>query len=130
MKHLLIALTLFTTSNAYAADNAVDTLLAEYETAGGKDFSVEAGQTLWLQTFDTDGQQRSCGTCHGDDLQESGKHARTGKVIEPLAPSVNDKRLTDIKHIKKWLLRNCKWTLGRECEPQEKGDLLVFLRQQ
>ena len=52
----------------------------------------------------------------------------TGKAIEPLAPSANPKRLTDPEHIEKWFLRNCKWTLGRECTPQEKGDFLVMIR--
>ena len=44
-----------------------------------------------------------------------------------MAPSVNPKRLTDRSKIEKWFKRNCKWTLGRECTPQEKGDILTFL---
>ena len=44
-----------------------------------------------------------------------------------MAPSVNPKRLTDRTKIEKWFVRNCKWTFGRECTPQEKGDLLSFI---
>ncbi len=85
---------------------------------------------MWAQIFTSEGQERACTTCHGDNLKEPGKHAKTGKTIETLAPPVNPKRLTDTKEIEKWFLRNCKWTLGRECSPQEKGDFLVFLREQ
>ncbi len=59
-----------------------------------------------------------------------GKHNRTGKMIKPISPTVNPERLTDIKKIKKWLLRNCKWTFGRECTTQEKGNILLWLSQQ
>jgi len=43
---------------------------------------------------------------------------------------VNNKRLTKIKTIKKWLKRNCKWTLGRKCTAEEKGHLLTFIQSQ
>jgi len=76
------------------------------------------------------GKDRSCETCHGTNLKVSGKHIRTGKVIDPMAPSVNSERFTDEKKIEKWFKRNCKWTLGRECTPQEKGDFLSFLKAQ
>ena len=55
---------------------------------------------------------------------------KTGKVIDPMAPSVNPKRFTDAKEIEKWFKRNCTWTVGRECTPQEKGDFLSYLRTQ
>ena len=66
--------------------------------------------------------ERSCTTCHGTDQAKPGRHQRTGKVIESMAPSVNPQRLTDVAKIEKWFVRNCKWTLGRECSAQEKGD--------
>ena len=45
-----------------------------------------------------------------------------------MAPSVNAARLSSRKQIEKWFKRNCKWTLGRECSAQEKGDLLAYLK--
>jgi hypothetical protein len=45
-----------------------------------------------------------------------------------MAPSANPERLADKAKIEKWLARNCKWTLGRACTPQEKGDVLVMIR--
>ena len=91
-------------------------------------FSAERGDKLWHQkNIGSDGKERDCTVCHGSDLKKSGKHIKTGKVIEPMAPSVNSKRFTDIDKVEKWLLRNCKWTFGRECTNQEKGDLLKYL---
>jgi len=93
-------------------------------------FSAERGDKLWHQkNTGRDGKERDCTLCHGKDLTKSGKHIRTGKVIEPMAPSVNSKRFTDIDKVEKWLRRNCKWTFGRECTNQEKGDLLKYLSQ-
>lgn len=115
-----------------AQADAVSGLLTEYEQAGAQNFSAAAGEALWRQRFSDaeSGQERGCSDCHTDDLRQAGKHARTGKRIEPMAPSVNPDRFTDSAKIEKWFLRNCKWTLGRTCTPQEKGNLLTFLKDQ
>ena len=119
-------------SHSVLATAAVDELLTEYRAVGATEFSAAAGKTLWLQEFQDakSGKMRQCATCHTDNLRNQGKHARTGKPIEPLAPSVNPKSLTDIKKIRKWLKRNCKWTIGRECTPQEQGNVLTFIQAQ
>lgn len=109
-----------------AGADPVGTMLDRYRQQQAGPFDANDGRALWLRDFNG----RSCTTCHGDDLRQSGKHARTGKPIEPMAPSVNPVRLTDEAKMAKWLLRNCKWTLGRECSAQEKGDLLSWLKQQ
>ena len=116
-----------------ATAGVVDELLSGYQAAGAKDFTASNGDNLWHKTFpdpEEAGKTRSCITCHGKDLRAKGKHARTGKVIEPMASSVNPERYTDPKFIEKWFTRNCKWVLDRECTPQEKGDLLTYLRTQ
>ena len=113
-----------------ASANVVDELLQQYKSQGAGEFTVAAGEQLWQRTSNDakTGEARRCNLCHSNDLKRTGKHHVTGKAIEPLAPSVNPQRLTDKAHIEKWLLRNCKWTLGRECTPQEKGDALVMIR--
>ena len=119
-------------SIALSQTNTSEALLEKYKSAGAKNFSVARGEALRKQGF-TDaksGQNRSCTTCHTSDLRKPGKHARTGKIIEPLAPSANATRLTNQKKIEKWFLRNCKWTLGRECTSQEKGDFLSYMGSQ
>jgi hypothetical protein len=110
--------------------DVVAELLKQYESHGASRFSAASGEGLWSRAFvdAKSGEKRTCARCHTEDLRRAGKHATTGKSIEPLAPSANAKRLTDAEHVEKWFLRNCKWTLGRECTPQEKGDFLVMIR--
>jgi hypothetical protein len=113
-----------------AGADVVDERLAAYQAQGARNFSAAAGEALWNKTFKDakTGEARNCAACHTADLRNAGKHAETGKVIEPMKPAVNAKRLTDTKQIEKWFLRNCKWTYGRECTPQEKGNFLLFIR--
>ena len=112
--------------------SVVDEQLAGYRSNGAGPFNAQKGEQLWQQEVVNakDGRARSCTTCHGNDLRSTGKHIKTGKAIEPLSPAVNAERLSSAKKIRKWFKRNCKWTWGRECTPQEKGDLLSFMRNQ
>ncbi len=116
--------------NSETRADSVATLQSAYQAQGAGEFSADAGEKMWRQQYlnKKSGKQRSCQTCHGKDLSKSGKHTRTGKVIEPLSPSINSERLTKVKFIKKWFKRNCKWTVGRECSAQEKGDFLEYLK--
>jgi len=113
---------------AVAASGVVDDLLAGYQSLGAGNFSAERGQAMWNETHAAAEGSVSCASCHGADLTQGGKHMKTGKPIEPMAPSVNGERLTDAAKIEKWFLRNCKGTLGRECTAQEKGDFLTYIQ--
>ena len=114
----------------YVQASAVSDMEAKYKSQGAGPFNAAAGEALWTKTFidSKSGNKRSCATCHTANQTKEGKHARTGKVIEPMAPSVNSLRFTETKKIKKWFVRNCKWTMGHECSPQMKGDFLAFLK--
>lgn len=114
-----------------AHGDTVGDLLAEYTADAAGPFSASAGETLWQRPYvSANGAERACMDCHTKDVRQRGQHAVTGKPIEPLAPSVNPERLTKRPEIEKWFKRNCKWTIGRQCTAQEKGDLLSFLRNQ
>ncbi|MCG6941703.1 MAG: DUF1924 domain-containing protein [Thiohalocapsa sp.] len=91
-----------------------------------------AGAAAWVQEHPqpNGAPARSCATCHTDDLTQPGRHAKTGKPIEPMAPSVNPERLSDQAKVEKWLRRNCRWTLGRECTAAEKADFLTYIKSQ
>jgi hypothetical protein len=91
-----------------------------------------ASASAWTAVHNPPGadQPRSCATCHRTDLTQPGKHATTGKPIEPMAVSVNPKRLTDPAKVEKWFGRNCRWTLGRDCTPQEKANFLSYIESQ
>ncbi|MCW8919178.1 MAG: DUF1924 domain-containing protein [Gammaproteobacteria bacterium] len=111
--------------------DTIDERLAAYQAEGAANFSAERGKEMWFREFTAseDGKGRRCTSCHGDNARVSGKHAKTGKPIEPMAPSINPERFGDAAKIEKWFKRNCKWTLERECTAQEKGDFLSYLRQ-
>lgn len=113
-----------------AAAAPVDELLGEYRASGAGPFTEAVGAGHWTKEYPGPSGPRSCSACHTPDLRKQGRHAVTGKVIEPLAPSANPKRLRDRGEIEKWLRRNCKWTVGRECTIQEKGDFLTFIKTQ
>jgi cytochrome c553 len=129
-RYLILMLLAIAPVEALASEAVVNDKLNEYRAAGAGDFSAERGKTMWSKTHiqSKSGQNVSCATCHGADLTRSGKHARTGKLIEAMSPKVTPERLSDPAKIDKWFLRNCKWTLNRECTPQEKGDFLLFIQ--
>lgn len=107
-------------------------ILARYRQLGAGPFDPDVGRTIWVQEHRpvNSVSPRSCTTCHGTDLTRPGKHAKTGKKIEPLAVSTNPTRLSDAKKVEKWFRRNCRWTFGRECTPQEKGDIFRYVTSQ
>ncbi len=113
-------------ATALAAPPAVEGLLAGYAAAGAPPGDAARGEALWKAEHPAPdgGAARSCTTCHGPTLASPGKHATTGEPIEPMTEA---SRLTDPAKVEKWFGRNCRWTLGRECTPAEKSDLLVFL---
>ena len=105
-------------------------LLKDYETAARAQapsfagFSAERGGRLFRST---QGGDWSCASCHGETPTGPGRHAKTAKVIQPLAPGVNPQRFTDVAQVEKWFKRNCGDVLKRECTAQEKGDILAWL---
>jgi len=128
--HILITLLLtnIPLSTAQAESTAVKNLLQDYAMQGAATADTEQGRQLWKKTYNKNGE-RSCASCHTNDLTRNGKHIKTNKDIEPMSPLVNPERLTDRKKVNKWFKRNCKWTLGRECTAQEKSNFLVFIAQ-
>ncbi len=113
---------------AAMASPATDAEFAQFKKEGASSFSADRGKQAWTkEVTSSEGDKRSCTTCHDADPTKPGRHNKTKKVIEPMAPSANAERLTDQKKIEKWFKRNCEWTYGRECTAQEKGDFLKFL---
>jgi len=91
---------------------------------GFKGFSAVRGESFFKTK---QGGEWSCSSCHTENPTAMGKHAKTGKVIDPLAPSANAERFSDLAKVEKWFKRNCNDVLNRVCTPQEKGDLLTYL---
>jgi len=97
--------------------------MAKLENATFKDFSAAVGQKF----YNAKTGEWSCSSCHTDSPKAPGKHAKTGKEIQPLAPSVNAKRFTDAANVEKWFKRNCNDVLSRACTAQEKGDFTAYV---
>lgn len=87
------------------------------------------GQAARGQAFFTSrhGGEWSCSSCHGNPPTAPGKHASTGKVINPLAPAFNPRTFTDTAKVDKWFRRNCGDVLKRECSAGEKADVMAYL---
>lgn len=128
--HLVIAFVAF---NGLAAQPALAETPAEIlasihkeaaSTHGFQEFSAERGVSFFKAKH---AGEWSCASCHTDNPAMPGKHAKTGKVIDPLAPSGNAARFTNPKKVEKWFKRNCNDVLERACTPQEKGDVLAYL---
>ncbi|MCW9012308.1 MAG: DUF1924 domain-containing protein [Gammaproteobacteria bacterium] len=129
--HIVIITSLFMLpiSFSMADSKTVENLIQSYIAKGAASPSIEQGKQLWQKTFTGKGEfpERSCVSCHTDDLTALGKHVKTNKTIKPMAPSANPERLTSSRKVEKWFKRNCKWTLGRECTAQEKANILLYI---
>ena len=97
---------------------------ARASTPGFSGFSAARGQQFFSSTH---GNDWSCASCHTTSPVATGKHAKTGKEIAPLAPAANPQRFTDAAKVEKWFKRNCNDVLGRACTAQEQGDVLAYL---
>lgn len=130
-----IAASVFAAASASMAVSAAEpneqvrSLVDSYKkSSGAQSFSAEEGRKFFnsKRTHSVKKEERSCTTCHTTDPRQPGKTI-VGKVIEPLAPSVNKERFTDPEKIEKWFKRNCTWVLERECTPREKGDYITYM---
>jgi hypothetical protein len=93
-----------------------------------KGFDVKRGELIFTSKhIGKRGKEISCTSCHGNILTNKGENFFTGKIIEPLSPTANAKRLTSVKDVKKWLRRNFKDVYNREGTAQEKGDVLTYI---
>lgn len=121
---VLLLASLWALCASVAHASTAQTELARWEQAAGKAGNAAKGQAFFTQRH---GGEWSCASCHGQPPVAQGKHAATGKVIAPLAPAYNPERLTDSAKVDKWLRRNCKDVLARECSALEKADVLAYL---
>lgn len=113
---------------AARAETPADFLNAFQAQARAVDSGFSASAQRGAQFFrQLGGKDWSCSTCHTDNPAAPGKHAVTGKPIEPLAPAANGQRFTRSDKVEKWFKRNCHDVVGRTCTAAEKSDLLAYL---
>lgn len=120
----VVAATLLVAAGAHAADTTAARQLERFSTASGAPGDAERGRLFFTSRH---GGEWSCASCHHDAPLTAGKHAKTGKAIDPIAPAANMAAFTDAGRVDKWFRRNCKDVLGRECSAREKADVLAYL---
>jgi len=99
-------------------------LLAGYAAQSARAPNPEQGKSFFTARH---GRDWACASCHDPAPVAAGRHAATGKAIEPLAPGANPARFTDRDKVEKWFRRNCSDVVGRACTDAEKADVLAWL---
>ncbi|MDL5034689.1 DUF1924 domain-containing protein [Pelomonas sp. APW6] len=118
---LFLAATLWTPAQATTPAD----LQRGYEARADAPGQAERGQAFFTRSH---GGEWSCASCHGERPTGAGRHAVTGKALDPLAPAFNPRAFTDERRVEKWLRRNCQDVARRECTPAEKADVLAWLQ--
>jgi len=127
---LLVPLSVFASSFNPQMQGYIDNLKVEAKKNNPNfvDFSAKRGEQIFTTShIGKRGEPISCTSCHSLNLKNKGKNVHTNKVLEPLAPSVNTKRLSEVKNVKKWLRRNFNDVYIKEGSALQKGDVLYFI---
>jgi hypothetical protein len=121
---VLILALLWASLPAWAGDTTPAQQLERFSAAAGAAGQPKPGRVFFGSRH---GGEWSCASCHHAPPTRPGQHAGTGKTLEPLAPSFNPRAFTDSAKVDKWLRRNCKDVLQRECSAREKADVMAYL---
>jgi hypothetical protein len=121
-----VLITALLLSTAAHAETPRD-FLTRFEKEAGATASVERGGRFFASK---QGSDWSCTSCHTERPTQPGRHVKTDKPIQPLAPAANAVRFTDTGKVDKWFGRNCNDVLSRVCTAQEKADVLAWLMAQ
>jgi hypothetical protein len=73
------------------------------------------------------GKEMACASCHTSNPANTGKHALTGKAIEPLSPAVNNKRFKDLDKVEEKFTEHCNEIIGADCTAAEKANYIIYL---
>lgn len=126
----LLVIALLAAPAAFAADAAREAIKAGYARQAGPGFtgfSPERGRALFESRNTASPDYASCTTCHTADPAAQGRHAKTGRAIQPVAVSANPKRFTDAAKVEERFERDCQTVLGRPCSATEKGDYIAYM---
>ncbi|WP_458700104.1 DUF1924 domain-containing protein [Sulfurospirillum sp. 1307] len=127
---LLVPLSVFASSFNPQMQDYVDGLKVEAKKSNPNfvDFSAKRGEKIFTTShIGKRGESISCTSCHTVNLKNSGKNVHTNKVLDPLSPTQNPKRLSKVKNVKKWLRRNFNDVYNKEGTALQKGDVLYYI---
>ena len=108
MKKMLLLFTLTFAQPIWAETPAQ--LIANYSAEAGAGFvaDVARGKAFASRNWGVSEKLASCTACHTDNLRNPGRHAVTGKTIEPLSPAANPERFSDPAKVEKWFRRKAR----------------------
>ena len=102
-------------------------LIAKTIDPASKGLSADDGKAFFNRELTIRGKQIACASCHTANPANDGKHAVTGKAIQPLAPAANAKRFSNLDKVEKNFEKHCLDIIGRDCTAQEKGNFIAYL---
>jgi hypothetical protein len=121
---MLCAASLLAPIAAAGADTSPAQQLARFAAEAGAPGDPARGRAFFTTR---QGGEWSCASCHGATPTVAGRHAGTGRTIEPLAPAARPAAFTDAAKVDKWFRRNCRDVAARECTAGEKADVVAWL---
>lgn len=125
---LLVALLGLVSFSAQADVTTAEQAAKQYALFAKSTLSADEGKAFYTKKLVMiDGKELACATCHTDDPRNKGKHSETGKVIQPMAPSVNPKRFSEINESAKGFTKHCKQVYGKDCSAQDKGNFIAYV---
>lgn len=128
---LLVALGIFSLPAQADVDGAKQFIKQYAALVKGVDpsyvLNAEAGRAFFIKKHDVKGKQMACSDCHTDNPANQGKHAKTGKPIDSLSPTINPKRFSDLKKTEETFDEHCMEVLERNCTSKEKGNYITYL---
>jgi hypothetical protein len=92
-----------------------------------KPFSSEVGRRFYLVRRTWQSHDFTCSGCHGTNPKEVGRHIDKHISIQPLAPSANPERFTDVAKVEANFKAHCMDLYERDCTAYEKGNFVAYL---
>lgn len=124
---LLLAIFGFISISAHADETTAAQAAKDYAGHAKSTLSAAEGRAFFTKKVEVAGKDLSCSACHTDNPANLGKHNETGKEIQPMAPSVNPKRFSDVNKSAKKFTEHCTQLYGKDCSAKDKGNFITYL---
>lgn len=125
--YLLLALFGLISFSAQADVTTAEQAATQYSLFAKSTLSADDGKEFYTRKQMVKGKDLACATCHTDNPVNKGKHNETGKEIQPMAPSANPKRFSDLNESAKGFTKHCKQVYGKDCSAKDKGNFIAYV---
>ncbi|HCI52260.1 MAG TPA: hypothetical protein DE312_02835 [Gallionella sp.] len=125
--YLLLALFGLISFSAQADVTTAEQAAKQYSLFAKSTLSADDGKEFYTRKQMVKGKDLACSTCHTDNPANKGKHNESGKEIQPMAPSANPKRFSDLNESAKGFTKHCKQVYGKDCSAKDKGNFIAYV---